>query len=239
MALTKVRSPVTDVSEMANGTTTVVITSAAGPVDIDIGGLDHVDMTTTTCIFDDLVTVTANSLQTESVSVDTAAGASATLETQAGLAKLGTDSAHPLELYANAITAMTVDTAGKVELDVVGTATNHLVDKNYVDLADAAASQLSDTVANTVTNGSIELPNSTGDNIIINWGVSATISNTQIGVVFDTAFPNAAFVGHATRQNGTSSLESSAHINSLTTTGMNVVNSGGTTSPVGWIAIGY
>ncbi len=237
MALTKARLPVIEVSTMDFGTTQVAIASSGGPIDIDVAGLDNLDFTSTTAIFDDAVTVTANDLQTEVVSLDTTAGASATLETQATLATLGTDTAHPLELYANSITGLTIATDGKVELDVVGTASNHLVDKNYVDAGDTGA--LDGIVSNNVINGSVQIPNDTGNDLIINWGVTSTVSNDQLAVTFDTAFPNSAFVGYCVRQNGTASLESAAHINSLTTSGMNVVNSGGTTSPLGWLAIGF
>lgn len=239
MALTKARSPVTDIDQMGFGTTTVVITSSGGPIDVDVAGVNILDLTSTTAIFNPVIPVTADDFNSEVVTLTTSGGAGAVLETQATLASLRTTTAHPLEIGANSITGLTVATDGKVELDVVGTATNHLVDKNYVDTLIALQTALADTTATAATNGSISIPNSTGTEIIFNWGVTASISNTQAAVTFDTAFPNAAFIGLATRQNGTASLESSAHINTLTTTGMNVVNSGGTSSPVGWIAIGY
>ena len=163
MALTKVRSPVSAISEMAFGTTTVEITSTAGPIDINIAGLDNLDLTTTTAVFDDLVTVTANLFQTEVVSIDTTAGASATLQTTATEAQLGTDTAHPLELYANAITALILATDGKVGLQVEGTAIGDLVTKAYVDTADALNATLADITATTAVTGSISIPNSTGN----------------------------------------------------------------------------
>ncbi len=237
MALTKVRSPITDISEMGFGTTTVVIASAGGPIDIDVTGLDVVDMTSTTIDVDDLVTVTANLFDTEVITLATSGGAEGIVETQATLMSVQTTTAHPLELGANSITGLTIAIDGKVELDVVGTATDHLVDKNYVDVADALSSQLSDTTGNMVTNGSIVIPNSTGSDLIINWGQTASIVGT-LNVTFDTAFTSAGFMGLATRQ-GDSSQEATALVGAVSTTSMNVHNSGSGSTPVNWIALGF
>jgi len=239
MPLTKVRPPVTDISLLSNTTTQINIPSAAADIDIDVAGINVMDIGSTTIVVDPAVTLDSDLITGEQYTMATAAGASATLETQAALARLLTTSAHPLELGANSITGLTIATDGKVELDVEGTANNHLVSKLFVDTAIAGVTGSADFDFNAITNGSFSVPNDTANDWIINWGVSPSISNTQTAVTFNTAFPNGAFVGIACRQNGTSSLESAAHINSLTTTGMNVVNSGGTSSPVGYIAIGY
>jgi hypothetical protein len=239
MALTKARLPVVEVHTMDFGTTTVDIPTTSGPIDINIAGHDNLDLTTTTAIFDDLVTVTANNLVTELVTIAESGGVTAHLQAHATNAHVGTTSAHPFIVFANGLAALSLATDATVALGAEGTGPTHLVTKGYVDTADALGSVLSDIVVNNVINGSLQLPNSTGNDLILNWGVTATISNTQTAVTFDTAFTTTAFVGFATRQNGTSSLESAAHINNLTTTGMNVVNSGGTTSPVGWWAIGF
>ena len=239
MALTKVRPPVSDISEISFTTSSVVIPSAGGDINIDVAGVNIMDLSSTTVLVDPAITLEAELFSGEQILLDTVAGAGITFETQGALARLLTTTAHPLELGANSITGLTIATDGKVELDVDGTAANHLVDKDYVDTQVATATAGSDFDFNALTNGSFTVPNDTVTPWIINWGVSPSISNTATAVTFNKAFPNAAFVGIACRQNGTSSLESAAHVNTLTTTGMNVVNSGGTSSPVGYIAIGY
>jgi hypothetical protein len=240
MALTKARLPVIEVSQMDFGTTTVAITSTSGPIDIDIAGLDHVDMTTTTCIFDPLVKVTAVQLDGEVFTMATGAGASATLQTTATEAQLGTTTAHPLQFLADSTLGLTVLTTGQVALGTEGSGVDRLVTKAYVDAATSSGSvALADLVSNNVINGSVQIPNDTGNDLIVNWGVTGSISNTQAAVTFDTAFPNTFFMGSATRQNATASEDSAAHINTPTLSGMNVVNAGGTASTVGWIAIGF
>jgi hypothetical protein len=240
MALTKVKVPVAEISLLANTTTTIDIPSAGGNIDIDVAGVNMVDITTAAVTLAAGKSLSADVIDGETVNLDTTSGAGLLLRTTASQAEMETDSAHPLVLGANSLDALTIGTDAKVTLAVEGTAAGHLVTKSYVDTAATTnAVQIADVTTTQATSGSISLPTATGNDLIINWGVTGSISNTQTAVSFDTAFPNAAFVGYATRQNGTSSLESSAHINSLTTTGMNVVNSGGTSSPVGWLAIGY
>ena len=97
---------------------------------------------------------------------------------------------------------------------------------------------LSDIVVNTASNGSLQIPNSTGNDLIVNWGVTASISNTALTVNYDTNFPNAAFVGFAIRNTGAGN-ESAAHVQNLGLTSVDVVNSGGTSSVMYWITIGY
>ena len=238
MALTKVRSPVTDISLMSLGTTDITIASAGGPIDIDVAGNNIVDYTSTTAIFDPTVTVTAKDLETEVLTVDTSAGANAVLQTTGTEGSLETTTAHPLELGANSILGMTIETDGKTTLEVEGTAIGHLVTKAYVDNAATTNSiQLSDMVSNSVINGSVQIHNSSGNDLILNWGVTASITGL-LSVVFDTAFVSSFFAGGATRQIASTGADATANINNTSTTGMDVINTGSATSPVHWWAIG-
>ena len=239
MALTKVRSPVTAIDNMTNGTTSIDIPSSGGPIDIDVTGLDVVDYTSTTVIYDDLVTVTANNFATEVVTLSTTAGATAILQTTTTEASLETTSAHPLDLGANSITGLTIEVDGQVQLPVEGTAINHLVTKAYVDSSSSStAVLLANLVSNNVINGSVQIPNSTGNDLIINWGVTASIVGST-AVTFDTAFPNSFFAGGATRDQASAGADATANLSNTSTTGMNVINTGSASGPVHWFAIGF
>jgi hypothetical protein len=222
---------------MAFGTTSVVITATGGPLDIDITGLDVMDMTSTTVIVDDLVTVTANNFDTEVVTLSTVGGAAAVLETQATLASLRTTSAHPLELGANSITGLTIATDGKVELDVVGTATNHLIDKGYVDTQVTAV--LTGILGLAATAGNLRIPNNSGNDIIINWGVTASLANSTEVVTFTRAFPSAFFVGFATKNQAGLGDQRPANVSGGGLTTMSVHNAGPAPATINWLAIGF
>jgi hypothetical protein len=239
MALTKVRQPVADINNVSFGTSELTITSSGGPIDVNIGGVAALDITATTMTVGTALTLISALITGESIQLATGAGAEADILTDATDLTIQTTSAHPTIIGANSLTGLTVETDGQVTLAVVGDASAQLIDKNYVDTAVALLPALSAMVFAQTSPGSLLIPNSTGDDFVLNWGITASISNTQAAVTFDTAFPNAVFGGIACRQNATASLESSAHVNNVTTSGMNVVNSGGTSSPVFWIAIGY
>ncbi len=237
MALTTARTPVTAIDQMANGTTVLDMPSAAGPLDLDIAGADCILFEAAAITVDDVVTMDVNNLTGETFTMDTSGGATAVLNTAASLAKLETTTAHPLELGANSITGLTIATDAKVELDVEGTATNHLVTKAYVDAAASTASAaLADMVVNEAINGSFQIPTSTGNDLIVNWGVTAS-STGSTAVVFDVANTTATYMALACREI-TGGAEATANVNTITLTGMNVVNTGSASSPVHWIAIG-
>lgn len=239
MALTKVRSPVSEISEMSLGTTEITIASAGGPIDINVSGVNIVDYTSTTVIYDPAIPVTAKDFNTEVITIVTTAGASAVLKTTATEAVLETTTAHPLELGANSINGITIETDGKATLEVEGTAIGHLMTKAYIDNAATTDSvQLSDLVSNNVINGSVQIPNSTGIDLILNWGVTAS-SVGSTAVVFDTAFPTSFFAATATREIVAVGADATANYNTPTITGMNVVNTGSASSPVAWFAIGF
>ena len=237
MALTKVRLPVADISAISDNDSNVTVDDAGGTIDVVVNGATIASFDATGV---DLG-VLAASLQTLAAQdVDVVNGTVVgQVHADAAEVLIGTTSAHPTTIMANSIDGLEVGTDGKVTLGVEGTGVGHLVTKAYVDAAVALGLTLTSVDSTVASSGHITIPNSSGNDLIINWGVTAPISNTQAAVTFDEAFPNACFVAMATRQNGTASLESAAHVNTITTTGMNVVNSGGTSSPVGWIAIGY
>ena len=237
MALTKVRLPVADISAISDNDSNVTVDDAGGTIDVVVNGATIASFDATGV---DLG-VLAASLQTLAAQdVDVVNGTVVgQVHADAAEVLIGTTSAHPTTIMANSIDGLEVGTDGKVTLGVEGTSVGHLVTKAYVDAAVALGLTLTSVDSTVASSGHITIPNSSGNDLIINWGVTAPISNTQAAVTFDEAFPNACFVAMATRQNGTASLESAAHVNTITTTGMNVVNSGGTSSPVGWIAIGY
>lgn len=239
MALTKVRSPVADIDTISNGTTNIDIASSGADAIVTVAGTTVATFAATGLTFEAGLTLTVDNIVGEEIDLSTTAGATASITTTAAQLEIETTSAHPVVLGANSIDALTIETDGQVTLGVVGDASGQLVDKNYVDTLIATVPLLADTVTSLTDPGSLVIPNSTGTDFVINWGVTASISNTQTAVTFDTAFPNACFLGIACRQNAGASLESAAHVKDITTSGMNVVNSGGTSSPVGWIAIGY
>jgi hypothetical protein len=237
MALTKVRLPVADIAAISSGTSGVTILSAGGNIDVNVAGVDVLDLTSTTATVG--VTLIADVITGEAISLATAGGAAASIATGLSSLTVQTTSAHTLVLGANSTTGMTVGTDGKVTLGVQGTAATHLVNKSYVDTAIALAPALTDMVFAATSPGSLTIPNSTGNDLIINWGITASLSNTFATVTFDTAYPNAVLCALATDVIGPT-REASSHVNAVTLTNMQVVQSGsGASRPVYWLAIGY
>ena len=237
MALTKAAPPVTDITEMAFGTTKVEITSSAGPIDVDIAGLNVVDITTTAITLDDLVTLVANTMTGEDILLSTPGGATASLKTAAGLAQLLTTSLHPLILGSNSVQNLICATDGRVTLDTTGNASGQLVDKAYVDTGDGGVTQ-TQFPATLAKPGHIQIPNAAGTNLIINWGETAVLNNATEVVTFNQAYASAVFVGFATRNSNSSSDNSAAHTGVFTLTTMEVTSAGDGTT-VFWVAIGF
>lgn len=239
MALTKVKPPVTAISKLDNTTTKIDIPTAAGDIDIDVAGLQVLTIGQTVITVDDLVTLTAKNVLSELLKVQTTSGAQGVVQTNASEMEVGTSSLHALELLTNNIPRMTVAATGAVALGVVGTNGNELIDKNYVDTsAPSLAVLLASMVGVTATNGSLKIPNSTGNDLILNWGQTASIASSSEVVTFDTAFPNAIFVGFATR-NIVTQGDNAAHAGNYSLTQMTVSQTGSAASTVAWLAIGF
>ena len=237
MALTKVQPPVTAISEMEFGTTNIEITSTGGPIDVNVAGLDVVDLTSTTITVDDLVTLIAKKLTTEVVTVATAAGADGVIKTDATKMQAGTTDLSPLEILMNNVAQMTFQTSGKVGLTVVGTAAGELIDKNYVDVGDAASA----TVTNTLTTIGASSLAGTGGTLLLKWGVIAGAGNPT-PVVFASAFPNALFNVQITPEDaGTPNSDGWASTTSRSVTGFDITpasRGGAYTGNWNWFAIG-
>jgi hypothetical protein len=235
MALTKVRAIVADISLLSNGTTQIDIPSAGGDVDIDIGGAAAVDISATEFTIDDALTLIANLMTGENITLATGAGATVVLKTTGTEASLITSSAHALDLGANSVTGLTVETDGKVTLPVAGTASDQVMDKAYIDAGDVAAGQATVTAT---ADGSATIPGDT--DLIIKWGTATgTGDRTE---TFGVAFPNAIFTVVATPQStGSATSDGWNGVESIATTGFNwnTANRGSYTGAVGWIAIGY
>ncbi len=239
MALTKVRPPVTAISKLDNTTTVIDIPSAASDIDIDVAGLDVLDIGQTTITLDDLVTLAAKNVLSELMAIKTSGGAEGVVQTDASKMEVGTTTLDPLEIITNDIPRLTVAATGKIALGVPGTDGNQLIDKDYVDSsAPSLAVLLADMAGVTSTTGSLKLPNSTGNDIILNWGQTASIASTSEVVTFDEAFPNAIFVGFATR-NIVTQGDNAAHAGNYTLTTMEVSQTGSAASTVAWLAIGF
>lgn len=236
MALIKARPPVTAVSTLENTTTKIDIPSAAGPVDIDIAGLNVLDLTATTAIFDDLVTLTANLFTGESIILSTSGGASATMVTEATKGKVGTITAHILELLQNDIARMTLNTDGSVALATVGANADELVDKNYVDTNSGVTA--SSIVAVNAKPGSIRIPTSLGTDFKINWGETGILNNATSTETFNLTFESSGLVGFATRNSASSGDDNAAHVGNFTTTTVDVTSAGDGTS-VFWVVMGF
>ena len=239
MALTKVKSIVADLSTISNGTSDIDIASSGGDIVVTRGGTTIVTHGAAGSTYGAGLTLTVDNINSEVVQLSTASGAEVTFQTTLAQAEIETTNAFPLVLGANNVEALEIATDGKVTLNVEGTGIGHLVTKAYVDAAATAASvQLSDVVLNSATPGSLKIPNSTGNDFILNWGITASISNTAVAVSFDETFPNAVLHASATRIAG-ASREDRAGVNNVTTSGMQVVQSGGNSSQVYWFAFGY
>jgi hypothetical protein len=237
MALTKVSALVSEISKLLFGTTKVEIASSGGPIDIDVAGINVVDITTTEVTLDALVTLITDKIISETILIGTPAGADARLATSATETKMGGTTSFPVEILQNNIPRLTIGTDGKITLDIQGTATNQLIDKAYVDAA--APDPNTVTVA---TNGQIIFPNPGGDDIIVKWGVKTGSGSRTITFADDTAaFPNAISTVLATPQNtGSANSDGWWGVESLATTGFvfNSANRGSYGGSVNWIAIG-
>jgi hypothetical protein len=237
MALTKARPPVTEISEMANGTTDVTISSAGGPIDIDVAGSDFMDIGPTNILVDPAVELEADDIMTEDIAIQTTSGAEGVVRTEAAKMEIGTTNSNPVELLMNDTPSLTLETDGKVTLGTQGTDPTDLVDKSYVDAQ--AAVELVTTLAAT---GQVALPNSTGDDLIIKWGSESGTGNRT--VTFGTAFPNAIFVVFCQPQ-GTVAAASDGwwRVHTVSTTGFtfNAAAAPGAsfTDDIYWLAIGY
>lgn len=240
MALTKVRLPVSDIAAISNGTSNVDIASAGSNVIVTAAGVVAATFGSAANTLS-LPTTVVNLDGVENIDMTVSAGASGTMEAIASAIRLWSTSAHSLILGANNLAGLTVGTDGKVTLGVEGTGATHLVTKGYVDTNSGVGT--ADIVATLANTGHVSIPNSTGNNLIINWGVTAAINNSAATpVTFSQAFPNAAFVAFATRNRahtGSSNAGEAVDVSSLTTSGMNINPWFGTSSPVYWMAIGY
>lgn len=238
MALTKVRQPVADIANISNGTSSIDIASAGADAIVSIAGAVIGTFSSTGLDLNTGLTLVSDVITTESVGLTTVAGASATLETTLTQGRLRTTSAHQLALGANSLDGLTIETDGKVTLGVEGTEVGNLVTKAYVDnAATTLAVQIADVVLTESTNGSITIPSSTGNDLILNWGTTASFSGLQ-SVTFNTAFPN-GFLGAVVSRVTTGDFEAPAHYGSATTTGMTLRQTGGTATPVSYFALGY
>jgi len=241
MALTKVKLPVAAISAIVNGTSDITIGTASGNLVVTRGGTVVGTWSTAGLTLATAGTLDADIISGEAINLATTSGAAATIETTLTQLEIGTSSAHPLELSANDTTALTIATDGKVALAVDGTAANHLVDKGYVDTAVAAAASIADIAAVTGTTGSISIPNSTGNNLIINWGTTASINSGSgaVAVTFNREFPNAFLQAVVSRVIASNGAEEGVNYASGSTTGMNIYATYSASSPCSYVAIGY
>lgn len=238
MALTKARPPLTAISQMLFGATVIDIPNTGGPIDIDVAAQDVVDLTTTTAIFDDAITVTANNLEGEEYALSTSGGAAGDVKTTATSMEVGTTSIHPLQLIANSISGLIVGTDGRVTLDTTGNSTGHLVDKDYVDTQiTGVANSFTATVA---AEGALAIPVSTGDDLLFKWGLDTGSGDRTIS--FAGAFPNAIFFVTGTPTNtGAANSDGWYGVDSVTTSGFtwNAANRGSYSGDVYWFALGF
>jgi hypothetical protein len=203
MALTKVRLPVADIQNISNGNSKVEIATASGDAVVTVAGTTVGTFSSSGLDLGGL-TVVADTLEGEIVSLSQGAVASK-IEAAVSQGIVGTTSAHPFSLIANAIEGLSIATDGKVSLGVEGTANGHLVTKEYVDNAAGA----SGNTATLASEGHVSIATTSGD-LIINWGTVSGDNSSLIPVTFNQAFPTAAFVAVAVRvSTSTSSRQNS------------------------------
>lgn len=238
MPLTKAQPPVTAISEMIFGTTNVEILSSGGDIDVNVGGADVIDLSSTEITVDDLITLIAKKLTTEVLTVATVAGSDGVVQTDATKMQVGTTDATPLQILSNNIARMTVNADGKVDLAVLGTAGNQLVDRNYVDTGDAASASITNTLT---TIGGASFDDGTGV-LILKWGVIAG-AGTPTPVVFAAPFPSALFnVQLCPEDAGTANSDGWANTTARSVTGFDIIPAGRGAAYVGnwnWLAIGF
>ena len=223
---------------MLFGSTVIDIPNTGGPIDVDVAAQNVVDLTASTAIFDDAITVTANNFAGESIALSTSGGAVGDVFTDATSMEVGTTSVHPLELIANSISGLIVGTDGRVSLNTTGNSSAHLVDKDYVDTEITGVS--SSFIATIAADGALSIPVSTGDDLLMKWGLDTGSGNRTI--TFASAFPNAIFF-----VTGTPTAVGSANSDGwygVDTVGVssfiwNAANRGSYSGDLYWFAIGY
>jgi hypothetical protein len=234
MALTKVRPPVSDISSISWGSTDASIPVASGDLVITVAGAEIATFSATGV---DLGALAVGALEVDAQDVNVVNGTViGQVHADATEVVVGTTSAHPLSLIANSVEGLLIGTDGKVTLGVEGTAVGHLVTKAYVDSVVNLASSID---GNAASSGHISIPNSSGDDIIINWGSDSGSKSALIPIVFDEPFPNAALCAVATRNNSSSSIDRTVNVANVTTTGMDVRNNSNGSTDFYWLAIGY
>lgn len=238
MALTKVQPPVTAISEMESGTTDLKILSAGGDFDLNVAGVDVADISSTVFTIDDLVELVARKLTAEAITLATSGGAAGTVETDANKLEIGTTTLNPVDLVMNSISSLVLEVDQKVTLGTVGTDPTDLIDKNYVDTADALAAVITNTAA---TIGQSGLDDGTNE-VIIKWGVIAGAGNPTT-VTFAQAYPNALFVVVLTPEDaGTAKSDGWANTTNRSVTAFDIVpadRGGAYAGNWNWIAIGF
>lgn len=239
MPLTKVAPPVTNISQMAFGTTVINIPSAGADIDIDVAGTDVADISDTGLVVDDAIEVTARDILGELITLATSGGAGALLRTTASLMEFITTTAHPAVFGANNNQNLIAEIDGTVTLDTSGSAVDSLIDKAYADAIAAAAPTLNDMDATAADPGHITFPNSTGNDLIFNWGTNPSVlNNSQTVVTFEQAYSSAFLIGlvtPTTSDNHDGTMEVFA--NSLTT--MTIHSSLDHSSAFAWFSIGF
>jgi hypothetical protein len=201
MALTKARKPVTAINEMVNGTSNIDIPTLGGDIDINVAGVDALDISSTDVTSS--LPVTSSVINGETLNLLTALGS--TLLLRSGVtenALLGT-TAHPTVLGANSLNNLILNTDGTTTVMNTGTLGTHIVDKNYVDTQVAAIGSGSGTVA---INGEVDLALSGGGILGIKWGrFNSLIPNTLSTITYVTegltAFPTNTLMVQVTNIN--------------------------------------
>lgn len=240
MALTKVALPVAEIAAIISGTSDVTIATVADDVVVTAAGTIVGTFAPTGLTLGAGLTLVTDNITTEDITLATVSGASGSVSTGLSNMLIETNSAHTLNLRANSLLGLRIETNGEVHLPNSGSLANHLIDKNYVDTALALKPDLNDIVATNAVNGYIRIPNSSGNDIIVNWGQTQALQNSSTPVNFALTFPNACLVALGTRNTSSPAREASCHVNAWSTTGMTVVQSGsGSNDPCTWLAIGY
>jgi hypothetical protein len=228
--------PVAEIAAISDGTTDVTIAGPGGDIDINVSGANVIDIAETIITIDDLVSLVAKAIISESIILSTAAGADGRVATNATVMHVGTTDTSDLELRVNSIPVLTAESTGKVALATVGTLGNQLIDKDYADNLSSG-----DPSTTSATSGQLLIPTS-GDDIIIKWGVKSGTGSRAILFSDDTAaFPTAIYTVIATPQNtGSANSDGWWGVESLATTGFtwNSANRGSYAGNVNWLAIG-
>lgn len=191
MPLTKARDPVLTVNNLSNGTTSITIPVVDSDLDINVGGVDAVDISSTQFTLGSALTMIAALFSGESISLATSGGASGRVRTQAGDMQVQSTTSHDLILGANSQSNLTCEVNGETTLGTTGTVGTSLVDKDYVDTQISAATGAANA-ATLAAEGTITFPTDQASDFIVKWGkvVSSGAGVTNV-VTYATAFPNA------------------------------------------------